>query len=102
MFSLRANKVVERIGSILTPVLLIILAVIMYQGIFHPFTVPKTMLLEEAPFKTGFIQGYQTMDTLATIVYSAVIMKSIRHGRNLTQEEESSFYGNPVLLLSDY
>src|SRR3712207_8793748 len=49
MFSLRANKVVERIGSILTPVLLIILAVIMYQGIFHPFTVPETMILEEAP-----------------------------------------------------
>src|SRR3712207_8468509 len=85
------RSVVERIGSILTPVLLIILAVIMYQGIFHPFTVPETMILEEAPFKTGFIQGYQTMDTLATIVYSAVIMKSIRHGRNLSQEEESSF-----------
>ncbi|AVQ16528.1 branched-chain amino acid transport system II carrier protein [Fusobacterium gonidiaformans] len=98
MFSLRANKVVERIGSILTPVLLIILAVIMYQGIFHPFSVPETVALEEAPFKIGFIQGYQTMDTLATIVYSAVIMKSIRHGRNLSQEEESSFLWKSSLI----
>src|SRR3712207_8794726 len=51
---------------------------------------PYTTLFrsEEAPFKIGFIQGYQTMDTLATIVYSAVIMKSIRHGRNLSQEED--------------
>ena len=98
MFSLRANKVVERIGSILTPVLLIILAVIMYQGIFHPFSMPQTVVLEEAPFKIGFIQGYQTMDTLATIVYSAVIMKSIRHGRNLSQEEESSFLWKSSLI----
>src|SRR3712207_8752942 len=85
------RSVVERIGSILTPVLLIILAVIMYQGIFHPFTVPETMILEEAPSKTGFIQGYQTMDTLATIVYSAVIMKSIRSEEH-TSELQSRQY----------
>lgn len=91
MFSLKANKVVDRIGSILTPILLFILLIIIYQGITHPFPEMIHIPTQESVFSIGFVQGYQTMDTLATIVYSSVILKSIRHGRNLSREEENAF-----------
>lgn len=98
IFSLKAHKVVDRIGSILTPILLFILVVIIYQGVIHPFPEMIGDPKGEPVFKTGFIQGYQTMDTLATIVYSSVILKSIRHGRSLTKQEENTFLWKSSLI----
>ena len=43
------------------------------------------------PFKYGFLNGYQTMDTLAAIVFSEIILKSIRKGRNISEKAEFSF-----------
>jgi len=42
-------------------------------------------------FKKGFLEGYQTMDTIASIAYAGIILKAIKNGRNLTQKQEFSF-----------
>lgn len=90
-FSLSSQKVVDRIGKILTPVLLFLLFLIIYYGIKFPYSSLDLGELKKEAFGTGFIQGYQTMDTLATIVYSAVIVKSIQRGRDLSKREENKF-----------
>lgn len=91
LFSLKSSKVVDRVGAILTPILLIVLAIIIFKGVFFPIgeaiSLPKTI----TPFKYGFLNGYQTMDTLAAIVFSDIILKSIRKGRELSQKDEVSF-----------
>jgi LIVCS family branched-chain amino acid:cation transporter len=91
LFSLKSSKVVDRVGAILTPILLIVLAIIIFKGVFFPIgeavSFPKTI----TPFKYGFLNGYQTMDTLAAIVFSDIILKSIRKGRELSQKDEVSF-----------
>jgi LIVCS family branched-chain amino acid:cation transporter len=90
MFSLRSNKVIDRIGKILTPILLVMLAIIIFKGVSSPLGTPKITGTTE-PFKLGFFNGYQTMDTLAGIVFSGIILKSIRAGRNLNRKQEFSF-----------
>lgn len=98
LFSLKANKVVERIGSILTPCLLLILAIIIYRGVTSPYIAVSLFSTSPPAFSKGFVEGYQTMDTLATIVYSAVIMKSIRYGREMSEGEERAFLWKSSLI----
>lgn len=91
LFSLKSSKVVDRVGAILTPILLVVLAIIIFKGVFTPLGEAITTTKEVAPFKYGFLNGYQTMDTLAAIVFSDIILKSIRKDRELTQQQEISF-----------
>ena len=90
LFSLRANKVIERVGKILTPILLILLFLIIIKGIFFANLSVKSDIYPHA-FKKGFLEGYQTMDTIASIAYAGIILKAIKNGRNLTQKQEFSF-----------
>ena len=90
LFSLRANKVVERVGKILTPVLLVLLFLIIIKGAFFIDLTIKSDIYPHA-FKKGFLEGYQTMDTIASIAYAGIILKAIKHGRDLTHKQEISF-----------
>ena len=90
LFSLRASKVIERVGKILTPILLLLLFLIIVKGIFFSGLSIKPDIYPHA-FKKGFLEGYQTMDTLASIAYAGIILKAIKNGRNLTQKQEFSF-----------
>lgn len=97
LFSIKANAVIERIGKILTPVLLIILAVIVVKGVFFPIGEPMAKDISNT-FRYGFYNGYQTMDTLAAIIFSSIILKAIRNGRNLTLKQEMSFLSNSSMI----
>ncbi|WP_338942417.1 branched-chain amino acid transport system II carrier protein [Fusobacterium polymorphum] len=90
LFSLRANRVIERVGKILTPILLILLFLIIVKGIFFTNLAVKPDIYPHA-FKRGFLEGYQTMDTIASIAYAGIILKAIKSGRNLTHKQEFSF-----------
>ena len=90
LFSLRASKVIERVGKILTPILLLLLFLIIVKGIFFSGLSIKPDIYPYA-FKKGFLEGYQTMDTIASIAYAGIILKAIKNGRNLTQKQEFSF-----------
>ncbi|WP_462424521.1 branched-chain amino acid transport system II carrier protein [Fusobacterium ulcerans] len=97
LFSIKANAVIERIGKILTPILLLILAVIVVKGVFFPIGEPLAKDISNT-FRYGFYNGYQTMDTLAAIIFSSIILKAIRNGRNLTVKQEMSFLSNSSLI----
>ena len=90
LFSLKANKVIERVGKILTPILLLLLFLIIVKGIFFSGLSIKPDIYPHA-FKRGFLEGYQTMDTIASIAYAGIILKAIKNCRNLTQKQEFAF-----------
>lgn len=56
LFSIKANAVIERIGKILTPILLIILAVIVVKGVFFPMGEPAAKEISNT-FRYGFYNG---------------------------------------------
>lgn len=98
MFSIRANAVIERVGKVLTPILIIILAIIIVKGVFFPLGEPVVVETMTNPFKYGFYNGYQTMDTLGAIVFSSIIIKAIRNGRNLTVKQEMKFLSSSSII----
>lgn len=90
IFSLKSSEVVDRVGKILTPILLIVLFIILTKGVFfNNLSIVEKVF--ELPFKKGFIEGYQTLDALAVIVFSGVVLTAIRNGRELTKKQEFSF-----------
>jgi len=90
LFSLKSSKVVDRVGKILTPILLIVLFIILVKGVFFN-NLPIEERIYELPFKKGFTEGYQTMDALAAIVFSTVILNAIRGKVELTPKQEFSY-----------
>lgn len=78
--ALNPGKVVDRIGKILTPVLLFILLGLLVMTITNPIGTIQTPLAayEGAPFFKGFQEGYLTMDTICAVVFGLIIIESIR------------------------
>src|SRR5690606_29154455 len=69
-FSLNSSKIVDIVGKYLTPILLIVIAVLIGAAFINPmgaFQAPTEAYLNGAFFK-GFQEGYLTMDALAAFV----------------------------------
>ncbi|MDR1774321.1 MAG: branched-chain amino acid transport system II carrier protein [Clostridioides sp.] len=86
--SIKPSKVVDIVGSYLTPALLIALAVLIIKGIISPLGEIRQNSLIEAPFAEGISQGYQTMDALAAVIFASVIIISIIAKGYKTNEEK--------------
>ena len=74
------SKVLNWLGKVLTPALLACLAVLFVKVLLAPsFTpdAPQEAYLE-APFLKGFQEGYNTMDLLASFLFGASTLTSIK------------------------
>ncbi len=74
---LNESGVVDAIGKYLTPGLIALLAVLIFVGILNPAGKPNPTTYEK-PFVTGFVEGYQTMDALASILFGGIIVASLK------------------------
>ena len=75
ILTLKPTKIVEYIGKILTPIILIILLFIIVKGMFftkHIFTQGIGN-----PFSYGFINGYQPMDALGAPLTAVIAINAI-------------------------
>lgn len=77
ILTIKPSKVVDIIGSFLTPTLLIALAILIISGILNPLGEISTTPMIENVFVEGINQGYQTMDTLGAVALSTVIIATI-------------------------
>ncbi|CAD5377867.1 branched chain amino acid transporter (LIV-II) [Pseudomonas sp. OF001] len=81
--ALNPGRLLERVGKLITPVLIVALLVLGGAAVFAPAgTVGATAPdYQAAPLMQGFLQGYLTMDTLGALVFGIVIATAIRdHG----------------------
>ena len=78
LLCLRESAVVDIVGKVLTPALLVGLLVLIVKGIVTPIgPIPDHTLVENVP-ATGIEAGYQTMDVLAAMVFGIIILKSAK------------------------
>jgi LIVCS family branched-chain amino acid:cation transporter len=78
--SLNPGQLVDRVGKLITPVLLTGLLVLGLAGVFSPAGEVSQVTDEyrAAPMVQGFLQGYLTMDALGALVFGIVIATAIR------------------------
>ncbi|HEY4664210.1 MAG TPA: branched-chain amino acid transport system II carrier protein, partial [Comamonas sp.] len=82
ILSLFPGKLMDNIGKIITPALILVLAILGGAAALFPagdITTPAaTYASSGAALAQGFVQGYQTMDALASLVFGIVIVASIK------------------------
>lgn len=76
---LNPGKLVNRIGRVLTPSLLVLLVVLFAAFLFRgKVDVAKAQeAYQKAPFLKGFTEGYNTMDTIAALNFGLVIATTL-------------------------
>ena len=90
---MKESAVVDIIGKILTPFLLIGLLILIIKGTLSPIgPVSNQVLVDNVPL-TGINAGYQTMDVLAIVIFGILISKSVRDKgyANLKQQNRIIF-----------
>jgi LIVCS family branched-chain amino acid:cation transporter len=103
LLTLRKNRIVPLLGSILTPLLLFSLAAIAFFGL-RTTELPTTQCEGGwEGLKNGMIQGYQTMDLLAAFFFSTFVIKHLKQKTQNTPRAslpiflKSSFVGAGLL-----
>lgn len=79
-FAISPGKLIDRIGKILTPALLLAIAVLVGYAAFNPLGALQAAQGEYAarPLITGIIVGYGTMDALASLVFAIIVIDAVR------------------------
>lgn len=88
LLALNPSKLVDRIGKVLTPILLTVIAIIVFKAIATPMGIigAPDATYKANPLFTGFLEGYKTMDALASIVFGVVVINAIK-GRGVTSKK---------------
>src|SRR5690606_2003724 len=91
ILSISPSKVVDIIGNVLTPLLLILLFILIVIGIFNPSTDFSTTALNATEaFKFGFVEGYQTVDMLASLVFAGIIIGAAQSKGYIKMNDKST------------
>ncbi|WP_316822971.1 branched-chain amino acid transport system II carrier protein [Pedobacter gandavensis] len=79
LLTIRPSRVVDIIGNILTPLLIALLIVLILTGILSPTDSYKDSVLSSSQsFTLGFIDGYQTLDVLASVIFAGIIITAAK------------------------
>ena len=96
-FSLRPGKILTWVGKILTPMFLISLALLAVTALVKPMGSVSGLSPEAAyvnnSFFQGFLDGYNTMDALASLAFGIVVVNAIK---GLNVKEPSAIAGNTI------
>ncbi|MGE6786513.1 branched-chain amino acid transport system II carrier protein [Ensifer adhaerens] len=76
-FAIDQNQVIDKVGRILTPALLILLVSIIVWAVIDPLGTPAKTA-EAAPFYLGFTTGYQTGDVFTGLLFGIIFLEAIR------------------------
>lgn len=100
LISFNPKKIVDRIGQVLTPVLLLVLAALFVQAFikFDLFPASAEGAYGTAPFVTGFLEGYFTMDAVAALAFGIVVINGLKDkGANTKSELVRGSMGAAVI-----
>ncbi len=76
-FVLTPSKMIDRIGGVLTPILIVMLTSILIKSFITPIGVPVDTGAINT-FRMGFEEGYQTMDALGSIILTIIVIEGIK------------------------
>lgn len=81
-FSLKPAKILDWVGKYLTPIFLVLLSILLVVTYLKPMGVisqynPQGNYISKS-FITGLLDGYNTMDALASVAFAIIIISNIR------------------------
>ncbi|MDK6298210.1 branched-chain amino acid transport system II carrier protein [Staphylococcus caprae] len=81
-FARKPSKILDYIGKFLNPVFLILLGIVVLLAFIHPMGglshAPVTPQYKDGALLKGFIDGYNTLDALASLAFGIIIVTTIK------------------------
>jgi LIVCS family branched-chain amino acid:cation transporter len=81
-FALRPSQILNWIGKILNPLFLLFLAFLIIASFVRPMGQLTTASVQASyaatPFFKGFLEGYNTMDALASLAFGIIVVKALK------------------------
>lgn len=81
-FALRPGRILDWVGKYLTPIFLLLLSVLLIATYLKPMgqvnMYPPQGNYVKTPFFTGFLEGYNTMDALASLAFAIIIISNVQ------------------------
>lgn len=82
-FSRKPSKILDYVGKFLNPIFLALLAVLLILAFFNPLgdiaSAPVQTDYQSGAFSGGFIEGYNTLDALASLAFGILIIEAIKN-----------------------
>ena len=76
--SWKKNRILDLIGYVLSPILVLLLVVIIIKGVFFSNSDPVGSSHVAHPFFYGLREGYNTMDLLAAFFFSSLVYNKLK------------------------
>ncbi|MCF7530026.1 branched-chain amino acid transport system II carrier protein [Neisseria lisongii] len=78
--ALSPGKLVDRVGKVLTPALLLTIAALVGYAAMYPMgdLQPAVGDFATQPLSKGILEGYGTMDALASLVFAIIVIDAVR------------------------
>lgn len=90
LLAFNQNQILNWLGKILTPFLLVSIATIAFFGLSNGSAYPVVDPNVMHAFKNGFFQGYQTMDLLAAFFFSTFVIQQLQRFCSSESDRSSS------------
>ena len=81
-FSLKPSKILDSVGKFLNPAFLLFLGIILVTALMKPVqsvaSVAPSGDYVHSAFSAGFLQGYDTLDALASLAFGIIVIRAVR------------------------
>ncbi|MFU8795333.1 MAG: branched-chain amino acid transport system II carrier protein, partial [Dethiobacteria bacterium] len=82
-FLYRRSQVIDKIARYLLPVLLVTIAAVVIRSLISPLAQWVPRFYPEHPFTYGFLNGYQTMDLPAALMFATLVIAGLSESHGL-------------------
>ena len=90
-------KVIDKIGKVLAPLLILFVVILAVKGIFTPLQAPRGSA--PAPLKEGMLNAYNTMNAIAALLFGGWVLHELNI-RNITTKEDKDINLNVIGILT--
>ncbi|MGG7057996.1 branched-chain amino acid transport system II carrier protein [Clostridium nigeriense] len=95
-FVLGKTSIIDTLGKYLTPVLMVLLFILIVKGLFMPIgTISSTNTINVLP--TSLLEGYQTMDAIAALLFAGIITTSLKSKGYKNKEMPSMIFKSSLV-----
>ena len=81
-FSLKPSKILDSVGKFLNPSFLLFLGIMLVTALINPVqpitSVSPSNGYIQGAFFSGFLQGYDTLDALASLAFGIIVIRAVR------------------------
>ncbi len=88
VLTVRPSRVIDIVGQVLTPFLIVALSIIIIKGVISPLGVPVSKPMIDNVFQRGIFDGYQTADGFVPIAVGSVLILTLMNKGYTDRKEQ--------------